>query len=400
MELRVAGTVDIAAGNCEIISYSQKYAVLAATNPAKEQLNLYAGELLGTGTLAALDCDLDADGVQGVPTAGEATSVAVHPYQPVALAVVLGGDGQKGRLMGVDIRAETRGRVIIDQQVGYHPDSIGISPDGRWALIACEAEGNPETPGSIWAVDLAGLSVENQEVAGNQLPGKALPGLGDLLGQPVEGIEPEFVAFDPAGRFAVVSCQDNDAIVLVDMAADAPELVGVVRLSEGSQPDGVDVIDGVPGPDGTVGCLIAVAEEGGKLPDGSRGGNSLGLIWLDVGSMGSGGPGELSYRYSSVRVGPLIDPDHPDRRRDPEAVRLVRLGGALYCLLGIERGDVVMCFDLASFARPTLVAIAGTGSRPESMVAIPGESGVMVITANEGDHGRGGCTFLSLTASH
>jgi hypothetical protein len=387
VELEVLATIDVPGRSCEIIAFSDSQKLLLSTNSIWRTLDVFEVGSLAPPKLTPLSYRPTEGYVGGFWTVGEPTSVAVHPTRPIALVTALSREAnRRGRLLGFDLRPGRRGRLVVDQAVGIHPDSLAISPDGRWAVIACEAEENPDTPGSIWAVDLEALTAD-RAAGGAALPAWPMGGLAELARAPLGQVEPEFVAFDPKSRLAVVTCQENDLAVLVDLQGGRPRLAGSLPLPPGHAPDGAAVLDQVADASGRPGCLIALAEEGSEGPAGGRRGQSLALLWVDPNDLSGG------RLVARVDVPTLIDPKKPDKRRDPEGVVLFRLAGRSYAAVGVERGDRLICLDVTEPSRPWPAGMVRVGDRPEGIIAVPHGRDVLVITGDEGDGGPGTITF-------
>lgn len=386
--LEPVGIVDVPGFTIEIVGYDAQQRVLVGTDPHWKSLDVFDVEAFDPLALTMFDLGGAGEpGPQGVDTVYEPTSVAVHPTQPVALVSVLGRSVEKrGWLLGVDLRRgeDTLGVHVLWQGLGFHPDGIAVSPDGRWALVACEGEGSPDTPGEVWAVDLAGLNADRR-VRDGALPAFSLPGLAELMQQPAGGLEPEIVAFDPASRFAVVSLQENDAFVVVALPeGGSPRLVGRTLLADGANPDGIDVLDGVPGPDGRPGALVAVAEEGRFNHAGQTTGNTVSFYWLDPAALD-----QSAVLMSRTDVRPWVDAGEPDKRRDPESVKLLRAGGRTLAILTIERGDYLLGLDVTDPSHPVLFDKVKVGDRPEGLILVDHPSGILIVTGDEGNRGPG-----------
>jgi len=396
-DVQHVATIDVPGWTAEIVGYCERQKLLLSTNPIWKSLDVFElDDLTQPGHMVALDFDGDEPEAQGFWTIHEPTSVAVHPTLPIALVSVLGMEyGKPGSLMAFDLRrGDTLGDWKMRQEVGYHPDCVAISPDGRWAVVANEGEGLSDTAGGVAFVDLAGLSLDRHPGRDGPLPTKHLTDLGHALETADGDVEPEYVAFDPMSRFVAVTCQENNAVLLIDLRRldnQSPQLDGLVWLPYGAEPDGVAVIDGVNNAAGKAGCLIAVAEEGKFDRYGRELGQSFSLTWVDPDDLGA--TPELMSR-SDVRT--LVDPEKPWERRDPESLLLRRVGGRLLCFLNIERGDYLLTLDVTDPARPVPVARTRVGDRPEGLIAVPHGRGVMVITGDEGKRGPGTISFVSV----
>jgi hypothetical protein len=173
--------------------------------------------------------------------AGQVTSLAVSG-DLVAVALCAGSNDRRGRVAfygAVDL--SYLGAVTV----GYVPDMLTFTPDGRHVLVANEGEqvrssaqrivADPE--GSVSIIDVS-RGVESASVAQvgfagfdarieeYRNAGVRIPRLGDSFFDSGEGevklstdLEPEYIAVAPDGRTAWVSLQENDAVAVLDVAA-------------------------------------------------------------------------------------------------------------------------------------------------------------------------------------
>jgi hypothetical protein len=386
-DLREVYSLDLLdSGNAETIAVNGLHSIIVASNSGRRSIDFYMFQPSEDPAVRPLTI---CGGMTGVPTIFEPTSVAIHPRLPIAFAVTTGATHKdRGRLIGLDLRPERLGSILVLQQTGIWPDSVAISPDGRWLVIANEAEEDDDTPGSIEVVDLGGLDIDACP-ADQSLPCYELSELPQILEEPAGRCEPEFVAFDPQSRFAAVSCQGNDSVVIVDLQRERPQIVNRIRLTDGAQPDGVAVLASAMGPGGKRGCLIGIAEEGGEGPHGRRTGNAFSLYWVDPDNLASS-----VALMSRVDVRPWVNPFQPDARLDPEAVLLTYYAGSPFAFLGIERSDSVLCVDIDDPINPKLIAKAQVGSRPELIASVCDQGKLYLLTADEGADGTGSITLL------
>lgn len=379
-------------GNAEILALPATKDILAVTDAVHHCIDYYALHFNATKPLHSIHKD---EQPVHTPLSTEPTSVAAHPSLPVFLACTLGDKSEPGRLWVLDGRTDSLGAVLHRQDIGIGPDSIAIAPDGHWALIAMEAEEDADTPGGLTLIDLTDMTdmLTAEKKTSTSLPTQSLAGLDELLKHPLGDIEPEFVAFDPKGRFAVVTCQENDAFVVVDFAGDAPKLVCAHQLTRGAEPDGVAVLDGFKDDNGKERCLIAIAEEGRKDPETKkRLGQAVSLHWIDPVNLAAGSV--LIGRYDVRALGKLAE---LETRCDPEGVALVRLHGEVVLAVGLERVDLALLLNVTDPATPQLLDTLKTGPRPEGVLAYVYGDSVRILTANEAKDPPGSLSTFTLS---
>ncbi|HSP43598.1 MAG TPA: choice-of-anchor I family protein [Luteolibacter sp.] len=152
---------------------------------------------------------------------GNPNSVAVNPRRnsdEVAVAVGAPSKTERGHVVFMD----TDGNIQDSVEVGYLPDMLTYDSDGRMVVVANEGEPTEDysfdPEGSVSIIRLAGRNRLHTEVT-----------LGHLTAEDVEGVritgpegttiaqdlEPEFVAIE--GRHAFVTCQENNAVLKIDL---------------------------------------------------------------------------------------------------------------------------------------------------------------------------------------
>ncbi|MGD8619601.1 MAG: alkaline phosphatase, partial [Gammaproteobacteria bacterium] len=216
-----------------------------------------------------------------IDVGGEPTSVAVTgEFALVAVNTSPGYMTPSGHLHVVDIKSHA---IVATHMLAGQPDSVAVSPDGRYAAVVIENErdedlGSGEPPqapsGLLQIVDLAGQPVDWS------LRDVNLDGIADLY---PDDAEPEFVDIN-SRNIAVVTLQENNHIVLIDLvsgtvindfSAGTVDLVNIDMQEEdpalisltGSQPERAREPDGVSW---ITNDLFAIAGEG-DLFGGSRG---------------------------------------------------------------------------------------------------------------------------------
>ena len=386
-DVKTLGTVDVPGWTCEIVAWCESEKLLLSTNGSWKTLDVFHVGSFDPPALAAIDFDAEEPGAQGIWTGGhDPTSVAVHPTLSIAFVTALSSEPmQRGWVHAYDLRRDTLGKLIFSQRVGFHPDSLAITPDGSRLVIANEGEGSPDTPGSVGVLTVAGVTPDRRpyhEGAG-ELAYVEVAGLAHALETPAGDVEPEYVAVDARSRFAAVSCQENDAVALVDLRGSTPTLAGIVWLPSGSEPDGVALIDGIEHA-GVPGVVLGVTEEGKFDPwKGQWLGNAVSFHWLDPDALDR--PPVLLARLDVNR---LVDPSGDDRkRRDPESIRFARAGDRVLAVVGVERADRLIVLDCTDMARPRRITLAKVGEAPEGLIVIPDPArpdGLLAITGDEG----------------
>ncbi len=152
---------------------------------------------------------------------GIANSVAVKDGI-VAIAVEAFVKQDPGQIIFFD----TDRNFLSSVQVGALPDNVVFSPDGRYAVAACEGEPNDDytndPEGSVAIVDL-NRGAHRPSVAIADFRGwnnRPLPssvrvyGPGSTVAQ---DFEPEYCAVSPDSKTAYVTLQENNAIATVDL---------------------------------------------------------------------------------------------------------------------------------------------------------------------------------------
>ncbi len=326
---------------------------------------------------------------------GEPTSVGIVRGGRYAIVSVDTSDGDfanpSGYLAAIDLTTRT---VVRRAAIGGQPDSIAVSPDGRWLAVAVENQrdeervvggvegGLPQTPAGFLAViDTTGPSSTwtPKRVALTGLRGMAYPG----------DPEPEFVDINSAG-IAAVTLQENNAIALVDLATakvtrsfsagtvtrtdadlrDDDRVSFTERLTAPREPDAVQW---------TPAGNLVTADEGDLAaePSGGRG-------WTVFSPTGSilftaGGSAEKLL----AAAGYYPDGRSDDKGAEFEGIELATIAGTRYTFVGAERADAVLVYTSEDDAAPRPLQLLKVGDAPEGLLAVPSRG--LFLTANEDD---------------
>ncbi|BCX46457.1 alkaline phosphatase protein [Haloferula helveola] len=152
---------------------------------------------------------------------GNPNSVSVNPRQGVdEIAVAVGASSKDQR--GTVVFLTTDGVELDAVTVGYLPDMLTYDKSGRMIVVANEAEPTEDysfdPEGSVSIIEMRGRKRRHTEVTFSHLTEADVVGVritgpeGTTIAQ---DLEPEFVAIE--GRYAFVSCQENNAVAKIDL---------------------------------------------------------------------------------------------------------------------------------------------------------------------------------------
>lgn len=339
----------------EIISYRSSQ--LLATNSGNGFHGVQAYSLLGDGSLSS-GISIDLGGVFGANATSSITSVFadVRGFGVASIVPIATTATDFGKVAFFDLSS---GSILKTLDVGYHPDSVTMTPDGTKLLVANEGEfvsaageSTFARPGSVSVVNLsaitnaAGLSaltasdVNTYDFSpGNLGSGVSLQGVRDntlatnnaTTTAGFANIEAEYIA--PTNDKAFVTLQENNAIAVLDFASGKYEAIHklgaftqTVDASDKDGPSGTkaiainDTLKGLPMPDTMVlfskngTALLATANEGDARPDDgdiARGASLTGNMTAEVSAIANDtGIGRLNLLKDQGRDadGKIADP--------------------------------------------------------------------------------------------
>ena len=335
---------------------------------------------------------------------GEPTSITV--FGDYALVAVNTSDNYVnvgGELAVVDIATQTQVHTIaLDGQ----PDSIAVSPDGAYAGIVIENERDedlddgviPQLPAGTFNI----ITLEGEPGAWIKRS-VDMTNLADIApGDP----EPEYVDIN-ADNIAVVTLQENNHIVLVDLATatvtnhfsagtvdltqvddteEDPALISQTASINGipREPDGVSWIDTT---------YFATADEG-DYEGGSRGFtiyNTEGDVVYTSGN---------ALEHMTARFGHYPDGRSENKGNEPENIEFGTFNGHNYLFVNSERSSLVFVYEVTDPANPTYVQTLPCAAAPEGGLAIPSR-GLLIVASeedNRGDKLRSGLNIYTYTA--
>jgi len=323
-----------------------------------------------------------------IDVGGEPTSVAVAvDYALVAVNTSPSFVAPSGHLHVVDIKTQT---IIATHRLAGQPDSVAVSPDARYAAVVIENErdedlGNgepPQTPpGLLQIVDLVG------DPADWSIRNVSLDGVADLF---PNDAEPEYVDINE-DNIAIVSMQENNHIVLVDLATGAiinnftAGTVDLVQVDTKEEDPALisltDTLLNIPRePDGVAwisNSLFATADEG-DLFGGSRG---FTLFDTDGNVVFSSGN---TLEHEVVRLGHYPDGRSGNKGSEPESVEFAEYGNKRFLFVASERSSVIFVYKIKGRHHELkLVQTLPAGVGPEGVKAIPRRN--LLVAASEDD---------------
>ncbi len=342
------------------------------------------------------------------PAFGTPNSVAIHPYRDYFL-VASGRSGSTGRVSAYRL---SDGVFLASAPVGILPDSIAISPNGQYAVIANEAEataqGNNGGAGSLSVVSLRGFNPNNPAflpVTAVALPSQnGVPGfstgrtddIGRLSVDNTPGtLEPESVAFSSDSRYAYVTLQENSGAVRIELQTLALTFFGLGQtthpadLTNDNIYNPIETLTAFREPDGIAltsdNRYFATADEGDTRNasgnNATRGGRTVSLFDAETGAFVADTGNQLDNAAAAAGI-------YPDSRSnrggsEPEVLDVESFRGRTLVAVGLERANAVALIDATNPEAPIVVDLAVTGTGPEGIKFFRSGSKLYLLTANE-----------------
>lgn len=224
IELKLVGSykgLDTLGNSTEIVAYDPVSKRLFVANSSNSKL-----EILDFSNPNSVSIFKSVD----LSAFGEINSVAVKNGK-VACAMEASVKTDPGKIVFYN----TAGGFLGEVNVGVLPDMVAFTPDGMKAVVACEGEPNDDydidPEGSISIVDLTagvagatvtelGFTQYNSQIS--QLRNQGVRIFGNYGRSTVaQDMEPEYVTISKDGKTAYIACQENNAIVIVDLVSEA-----------------------------------------------------------------------------------------------------------------------------------------------------------------------------------
>lgn len=325
-----------------------------------------------------------------VALSGEPSSVAIKgSYALVGINTSNDYVDASGQLVAISLDTKT---IVATWELGGQPDSVAVSPDETFAVIAIENErdedlGDGEPPqmpaGFVVVVDVSSAATTDWSMSTVNVTGL------DGLVFP-EDPEPEFIAINQF-NLAVVTLQENNGIVLIDL----PSLEVVDSFSAGSvNLNNVDIEEeGIISPDGS---LTAVPRE----PDGVTFLDRYYFATADEGDLFGGSRGftifdvcgDVAYssgnkmEHIAIQHGHYPDERSENKGNEPENIAFGTFDDTDFLFVNSERSNLVFVYDVSSIKKPEFLQVLPAGVGPEGSYAIP-ERNLLVVASEKDDRG-------------
>ncbi|NMO53028.1 alkaline phosphatase [Actinoplanes sp. TBRC 11911] len=285
-----------------------------------------------------------------------------------------------GKLLVVDDRSRA---IVRSLDLGGQPDSVAVSPDGRYIAVVIENERDedvddgaiPQMPaGYLAVVDARAWKVSKVDLTG-------------LAAIAPDDPEPEYVSINSRNE-AIVSIQENNHFAVVSLASRKVVRsfpAGAVTVSGvDTKDDDTITLDGTitanREPDGVawIGDDYFASANEGDYQGGTRGWSIFsrdGKVVWDAGN---------SLEHIAVEHGL-----YPDKRSDakgiePENVAYARINGTPYIFVNSERGNFTAVYDVSNPRSPRFQQLLPTAAGPEGVVAVPSR-GLIVVSSETDD---------------
>ncbi len=363
-------------------------AEIVATNEDGRMLAYTDGEQMGIG-LIDISNPAEPKPAGFIPVEGEPTSVLIAKGKlMVAVNSMKEFYQPTGHLAVIDIASK---KELLKCDLFGQPDSIAMSPNGKYIAIAIENERDEKlNKGQIPQLPAGNLTI--LPLAADGMPDCTLAhpvsmtGIADIA--PTDP-EPELVKINSKG-IAVLSLQENNHLVLVDVAkrqvikhfsAGSVNLKeidrkrdGVISATESAnavlrEPDGVAWLDD---------NRFITANEG-DYQGGSRGFsifNINGQVEWDSGNF---------LDHEAMRLGHYPENRSGSKGNEPESVEVGQFGKDKLIFVASERSSLVTVWlDNGPGKAPKYIQALPAGSGPEGLLAIAKRNLLVVASENDG----------------
>jgi hypothetical protein len=155
----------------------------------------------------------------------------------IATTILGSSPSERGQVLFFTPEGDVRGSVAV----GWHPDMLSFTPDGRYVVVANEGEPSPDGhydgEGSVSVITVPGPSVTSlaavtvRDAQFRDWDERALPAGARQVERgkrPSQDFEPEAIAISADSRTAYVTLQENNAVAVVDLeSATVQRIIGL-----------------------------------------------------------------------------------------------------------------------------------------------------------------------------
>jgi len=330
---------------------------------------------------------------------GEPTSVAVvGQYALAAVNTSVDFVSPSGNLQIIDINSQS---LVTSYDLGGQPDSVAISPDGKYAVIAIENERDEDLEDGAPSQAPAGYLVIVDMIGSPDNWVLRNISLGGLNGMRfADDPEPEYVDINDR-NIAVVTLQENNHIALVDLksgniinhfSAGTVDLSQVDTVKDKLIELNTTLVNVPREPDGVswISNSQFVTADEGDLDGGSRGFtvfNTNGSIAHEAGN---------SVEHTIVRHGHFPDKRAGKKGNEPENSEFAKFGKDELLFVGSERASVALVYKINKRNKhskrnkhnkaPKLIQVLPTAVKPEGLLAIP-QRNLFIVAGEEDSRG-------------
>jgi DNA-binding beta-propeller fold protein YncE len=399
--LRATYSTGLVGDNAEVISIRHHDAIAAISNT------------VGSVHVLDLSDPLDPTLLVDVPidtTTGPPNSVAVHPQHDYFLVVT----GRAGVVGTIFAHRLSDGALLASAPLGIQPDSVVISPNGQYAVVANEAEGTGiggnGGAGSLSIVDLSGFNgMVARDLVVRHVPLPSFAGLAgasigrtdDIARLAIDNLpatlEPENIAFSPDSRYAFITLQENNIVIRLDVKTGDLWAKGVGQtthpadLTNNDTYQPTEVLTAFREPDGIAvdqtGRFFVTADEGDTRnaagASGPRGGRTLSVFDARTLALIADTGKQLDDGANAIG-------SYPDGRSnrggsEPEGLDLTHHRGLTLVAVALERANAVALVDVTDPTKPEVITTASLFPEigPETVKFFRRGSRLFVASGNE-----------------
>ncbi len=229
-------------GGTEIAAYAPLSKKIFVVNGAEKALDIVSLSDIASDKVTTFTSNqrIKMTDLQGVTTARDITSVDVAENESfVAVAVAADPKTDNGHVVLMDMT----GKHIATYEVGPLPDMVKITKDAKRILVANEGEPNDDfsidPEGSVSVIDFAD-KLDEGKVTMVKFDDESIIEASVRKAKPdatyAESLEPEYITIDEDASKAYVSCQESNAIAVLDLESLAFEKVYDLGVKDYSVP--------------------------------------------------------------------------------------------------------------------------------------------------------------------